>query len=283
MNRLNDAIDRFCAKHRNFGIFNLMRYVVIVNAAVYLLYLLTGSNYRLISLLALEPALVLKGEVWRLITFVFIPFSLAPLSLILSLYFYYWMGNILEDHWGSGKFTIYYFSGILLTLIAAFVAYFLGGGGVISGLHYVNMSMFLAYAMLYPDAYVYLFFIIPIRIKWLAWLDLLYFAVGVFSSIGYGDWAGALAPVVALLNFFIFFAPYFSHKARVIRRQNSRQTVNFKKAVREQRREKGYNHKCEVCGRTDTDYPDLQFRYCSKCEGYHCYCQDHIYNHQHHV
>ena len=86
---------------------------------------------------------------------------------------------------------------------------------------------------------------------------------------------------MALLNFFLFFSPYFSRSVQKTRYQNSRQAINFKKAVREQRREKGYNHRCEVCGRTDTDFPDLQFRYCSKCEGYHCFCQDHISNHQH--
>jgi len=282
LNKLHDAIDRFCATHRNFGIYNLMRYVVIAQLAVYALYLLTGQNFTLIQLLALDPARVLQGQIWRLVTFVFVPPFFSVLSLAISLYFYYWIGNVLEDYWGTGKFTLYYISGVVLTIIASFLAYFLGGGGSIAGLHYVNMAMFLAYALLNPDAYVYFFFILPIRIKWLAWLDILYFAVDVLMAIGQGSWGAAMAPVVALLNFFVFFAPYFSHQAQVARRQNSRQAVNFKKAVREQQRDKGYNHKCEICGRTDTDYPDLQFRYCSKCEGYHCYCEEHIYNHQHH-
>ena len=280
MNKLYDAIDRFCARHPYWGIPNLMRYMVIGTVVMYVLCILT-QNQAYVSL-SLVPGSILRGEVWRLVTFIFLPLSTSPLSLLISLYFYYWMGNMLENYWGTPKFTIYYLSGIVLTVLASFLAHFLGGGGEISGLHYVNMSMFLAYATLYPDARVYLFYLIPVRIKWLAWLDLAYFAVGVLSSIGYGDWGGALAPVVALLNFFVYFAPYFTHKARVVRHQSSRQTVNFKKAVREQRREKGYNHKCEICGRTDTDYPDLQFRYCSTCGGYHCSCEDHISHPQHH-
>ena len=287
MNKLNDAIDRFCALHRNFGIYNLMRYIVAGNILVYALHLLTGADFRFIDLLTLSPHMVIHGfQLWRLITFVFIPFDFGPLWLVLSLFFYYQIGNTLERQWGSGKFTIYYLSGVVLTVLASFLAYALGGSGLIAGLHYVNLSLYLAYAMLYPEAYINLFFLvffIPVKIKWLAVADLLYFAFDFLYSVGQRDWGGALAPVVALLNFFIFFSPYFSRSVRTARYQNSRQAINFKKAVREQRREKGFNHKCEVCGRTDTDFPDLQFRYCSKCEGYHCFCEDHILNHQHHT
>ncbi|MDE7009851.1 MAG: hypothetical protein K2O93_01440, partial [Oscillospiraceae bacterium] len=96
-----------------------------------------------------------------------------------------------------------------------------------------------------------------------------------------GYWGMALLPVVAILNFFIFFAPDFSRRADKIIARGRPQAVQFRKAVREQQRQKGYNHKCSVCGRTDADSPDLQFRYCSKCVGYHCFCEDHIFNHVH--
>jgi hypothetical protein len=88
-------------------------------------------------------------------------------------------------------------------------------------------------------------------------------------------------PVVALLNFAVFIWPEVHYLANRTRQQYSPRTVQFKQAVKQQEKEKGYHHKCAVCGRTDTDYPDLQFRYCSKCAGYHCFCQDHIFNHVH--
>ena len=279
MNKLYDAIDRFCARHPYWGIPNLMRYIVIGTVAMYILCLLT--QYQAYSALALIPGAVLHGEVWRLITFVFLPMDFSPIFLLLSLYFCYWMGYMLENYWGTPKFTIYYISGIVLTILAAFIAYFAGGLGIMTGLHYVNMAMFLAYAALNPNAMVLLFFFIPIKIKWLAWADLAYFAYGVITSIAIGDWGGAVAPVVALLNFVVFFYPYFSKKARIQRAGRSKQATRFRQTVKASQHAKPYNHKCAVCGKTDADYPNMQFRYCSRCAGYHCFCEEHIFNHVH--
>ena len=281
MNKLYDRIDRFCARHPRWGIPNLMRYVVIGTAAMYILYLLTGQSPELYLLTSLSPYAVLRGQVWRLITFIFLPMTASPLLLVLSLYFYYWMGSILENYWGTPKFTIYYLSGIVLSILGAFIAYFLGSFPVIAGLHYVNMAMFLAYAALAPDAVVLLFFFLPIKIKWLAWVDLAYFAYEVLSSVGYRDWGSALMPVVALLNFAVFFWPYFSKRARVQRSARSRQATRFRQTVKASQRPRGYTHKCCVCGKTDADYPNMAFRYCSRCAGYHCFCEEHIFNHVH--
>ena len=279
MNKLYDAIDRFCARHPYWGIPNLMRYMVIGTVAMYILCLLT-QNQAYISL-SLVPGSILRGEVWRLVTFIFLPLSTSPLSLLISLYFYYWMGNMLENYWGTPKFTIYYLSGIVLTILAAFIAYFAGGFVMMYGVHYVNMAMFFAYAALNPNAMVLLFFFIPIKIKWLAWVDLAYFAYGVITSVAAGDWGGAAAPIVALLNFVVFFYPYFSKKARVQRAARSKQAVRFRQTVKASEHAKPYTHKCAVCGKTDADYPNMQFRYCSRCAGYHCFCEDHIFNHLH--
>ena len=279
MNKLYDAIDRFCARHPYWGIPNLMRYMVIGTVAMYILCLLT-QNQAYISL-SLVPGSILRGEVWRLVTFIFLPLSTSPLSLLISLYFYYWMGNMLENYWGTPKFTIYYLSGIVLTILAAFIAYFSGGFVMMYGVHYVNMAMFFAYAALNPNAMVLLFFFIPIKIKWLAWVDLAYFAYGVIASVAAGDWGGAVAPVVALLNFVVFFYPYFSKRARVQRTARSKQAVRFRQTVKASEHAKPYTHKCAVCGKTDADYPNMQFRYCSRCAGYHCFCEEHIFNHVH--
>ena len=135
--------------------------------------------------------------------------------------------------------------------------------------------------MLFPDTTVLFMFIIPVKMKWLAYLDGALFAFDIVRAIGQHNWAGVVLPVVALLNFAVFIWPEVHYLAARTKTQYSPKTVQYRQAVKQQTQEKGYHHKCAVCGRTDTDYPDLQFRYCSKCAGYHCFCQDHIFNHVH--
>ena len=141
--------------------------------------------------------------------------------------------------------------------------------------------LLLAFAFLFPDTRLLLFFFIPVKIKWLAWLDIAVFVIGIIQSLLAGSWLGAILPVVALLNFLVFIWPAIDAFIRQQKYRHNPQTVNFKKAVRQQQQQRGYHHKCAVCGRTDTDYPNLQFRYCSKCAGYRCFCQDHIFSHVH--
>ena len=127
-------------------------------------------------------------------------------------------------------------------------------------------------------------FFIPVKMKWLAYLDAALFAVDVVRSLLAGNWGGALLPVIALLNFAVFIWPEVHYMADRAAYRHRPQTVQFKRAAQQQQKQEqqqGYHHKCAVCGRTDTEYPDLQFRYCSKCAGYHCFCQDHIFTHVH--
>ena len=171
---------------------------------------------------------------------------------------------------------------VLLTVIGALLASAITGGNfAVAGTSYVNLSMFLAFALLFPNTQVLLMFIIPVKMKWLAYIDVGLFAVGIVRAILAQNWGGVILPVMALLNFLIFAWPTLQGWAQRKQYQHSRQAVNFKKAVHQQQKQQGYHHKCAVCGRTDTDYPDLQFRYCSKCVGYHCFCQDHIFSHVH--
>ena len=281
MKKLYEAVDRFCARHPRFGIPNLMLYISIGTILVYVL--LQFSDYTAISFLTFDLAHVLHGEVWRIITYIFVPMYGSPFSLLIALYFYYWIGSTLERQWGTAKFNLYYFSGVLLTVLGVTIVslatgnHFLG----IAGTHYVNLSMFLAFAALYPETQVLLFFLIPVKMKWLAWIDIGVFALGIVQAIARGDIVGIVVPLVALLNFAAFIWPEVRYFAQRKQYQHSRQTVQFKKAVKQQQQVRGYHHKCCVCGKTDTDHPDMQFRYCSKCAGYHCYCQDHIFSHVH--
>lgn len=287
MKKLYDGVQRFCAAHPRFGIPNLMRVIVIGNVAVYVLMLLTQANdANALSFLTFNLNALLHGEVWRLVTFVFVPAYSSPFALLISLYFYYWIGSTLERQWGTAKFNLYYISGALLTVLGVVLASLITGNPYLAaaGTGYVNLSMFFAFAFLFPDTTVLLFFILPVKMKWLAYLDGALFAFDIIKAIGAHNWAGVVLPIVALLNFAVFIWPEVHYLKERAKYQNSRKTVQFRQAQQQQAKQaqqQGYRHKCAVCGRTDTDYPDLQFRYCSKCVGYHCFCQDHIFNHVH--
>lgn len=286
MRKLNAAVDRFAYNHPRFGIPNLMKFIVAGNLVVYLLMMFAG--YDAVSFLLFDWQAITHGELWRLVTFIFMPEATSPLWLAISLYFYYMIGTTLEREWGTAKFSLYYFSGVILTVITGAIIGLTMGNAWISGTDYVNLSMFFAFAMLYPETQFLVFFIIPIKVKWLALIDAAFFALAVLSSLFQMYWLGALLPIIALLNFFVFFwtniSDEIAYRRGRARHQTSHQTIQFKSAVRQQKKkeaERGYRHKCAVCGRTDADFPELEFRYCSRCVGYHCFCQDHIFSHEH--
>ena len=287
MKKLYDGVQRFCAAHPRFGIPNLMRVIVIGTVAVYVLMLLTQANdANALSFLTFNLNALLHGEVWRLVTFVFVPGYSSPFALLISLYFYYWIGSTLERQWGTAKFNLYYISGALLTVLGVVLASLITGNPYLTaaGTGYVNLSMFFAFAFLFPDTTVLLFFILPVRMKWLASLDGALFACDLIKASGAHNGAGGVLPIGALRHVAVFSGPEGHYLKERAKYQNSRKTVQFRQAQQQQAKQaqqQGYRHKCAVCGRTDTDYPDLQFRYCSKCVGYHCFCQDHIFNHVH--
>ena len=169
MRKLMNKIDRFCYMHPRFGIPNLMLIVVIGNAAVWLLTKMDTTG-QIVSLLSGSAQGILHGQVWRLVTYVFVPTEASPIWLLVMLYFYYWIGSCLEREWGNGKFTIYYVSGMLLTAIYGVVLSAILGRDVVVSTTYLNLSMFFAFATLYPDMQVLLFFIIPIKVKYLAYV-----------------------------------------------------------------------------------------------------------------
>ena len=154
--------------------------------------------------------------------------------------------------------------------------------------HYLNLSLFFAFATLWPEQRVLLFFVLPVKMKWLAWIDAAFFAYEIISWLVMGYIGVALVPIVAMLNYLVFCGEWlfeFFRPGRVKQaaRQKAR-TIQFKQAAQKVQREQaaaGYTRKCAVCGRTDTDCPELEFRYCSRCAGYHCFCEEHINNHVH--
>ena len=288
MKAISSWLDRFCYKHPNFRIPGLMKYIAISNVAIYFLDIFSGGFVS--SLLSFSFPRIASGQIWRLVTFVLVPVSggaglvgqaqfISFFLFLLTTFFYYWIGTSLENQWGSTRFTVFYALGMLFNIIYGLVT------RMPVNMYYINMSMFFSFATLYPDMRVLVYGIIPIKIKWLAWVDALFFAYDIGFYLSAGAWVLALMPLIAILNYFLFF---WNDLTSILRRGKDRvahkanpQTINFKKAQKEVQQRKGYLHKCAVCGITDEGNPDMEFRYCSKCNGYHCYCMDHINNHTH--
>lgn len=294
MKKLHAAIDRFTMLHPGFGIPNLMRGIVIGQVIVYLLTLFTrpGAAVTMYTLLAFDGGKILHGQIWRLVTFIFLPyggFFLGIIGQLIYFYFTWYIGAVVEQQWGTSRFSLYYLCGVILTILSGCIS-LLASGGQYDGIttFYLNLTLFLAYAALNPDDQIYLMMILPLKAKWIAWADAALLAWGILQSLVALDLAGVLMPIVAVFNFVIFFWPeisgWVSWNGGMVRRRTSPRTIQFRAAARKIRRQEekqGYRHKCEVCGRTDADHPELEFRYCSRCAGYHCFCVDHIFNHEH--
>mgnify|MGYP004533697315 FL=1 len=280
-------IDKLERKYGKYGIPNLTVYIVVCYVIGYALMIL---NPRILNWLSLEPAYILKGQIWRLVTWVLYPpdSSNVLLFALMVLLFYYPIGTSLERTLGTFKYTLYILSGMIFTILGAFVLYFLLGGNVLVGsvfsTYYISLSTFLAYAMCYPDMQVLLMFIIPVKMKWMA---IFYVVIIVYEMIQYimaGAWYLVIPIVASLLNFIIFYfgtKDFSRYNPKEIHRRNE-----FRRAMEPQGRMKSGNgtvtkHKCAICGRTELDDPNLEFRFCSRCNGNYEYCQDHLFTHTH--
>ena len=264
----------------------------IPNLTVYLLagYVIgCGIIYlmpNLIGWLTLEPALILRGQIWRIISWVLIPPTTNPISLLFLVLLYYSLGTALERTWGTFRYNVYIFSGILFTVIAVFILYGvffalygtevpLSSIGLVST-NYITMSIFLAFAAIYPDMEVLLYYVLPIKMKWMA---LVYAVMALYYFIT-GGIVSRVAIAASLLNFVIFFL-----SSRNMRRFGPREQARKAKFRKQSRPHMTYaggaRHRCAVCGRTELDDPNLEFRFCSKCKGNYEYCQDHLFTHEH--
>lgn len=266
---------------RRFGRYAVQNLTVYLVACYGFGYVVALLMPQLLSYFTLEIGLVLKGQIWRLLSWVVIPSGGNFLVVLLTMYMYYMLGRTLESAWGAFRYNVYIFSGMLFTIIGAFLLHLLSGGmvglGIMFSPYYIYMSVFLACAAIMPDLELYLYFLIPVKMKWLAVLDVVLLAVQAIR----GGTAVRIVIIASLLNFVIFFLcnrnmQRFSPKQTARRRK-------FQHAVKrpETRYEGGAKHRCAVCGRTELDDPNLEFRYCSKCRGNYEYCQDHLFTHEH--
>lgn len=268
-------INSFCSKHPGFGLQHLIKYITAANVIMWVINMISP---RFLSYMTFNPSYIMHGQIWRLISFAFIPPSTGLLAII-AFYFYYFIGSTLEARWGTVRFNIYFLSGILLTVLYGLFIYFVFGMTVNLNAQFIYLSMFFSFAAMFPDTQVLLFFIIPVKMKWLGIIDAIFFAASILST----PFPASLLPLIAVLNFFIFCGDDLLYLLGFTK-SRSASTINFKKTAKKIRKEQAgnlYRHKCCVCGRTDSDYPGLEFRFCSKCSGYHCFCIDHINNHIH--
>ncbi len=258
-------------------------------------YAIQFVNASFLDYLTLNPYLVIRGQIWRLVTWILVPPSGFGFFTIISLYFYYWLGTTLERTWGAFRYNLFLFSGMIFTILGSFVllaycfvtfapqiasvgaeSFFVHNIGYFFysfSTYYVNLSIFLAFAMTFPDMQVLLFFIVPIKIKWLGILDAVmtiyaFFASGIVGRIIIG---------ASLLNVLVFFFAtrdlFRMSPKQIRRRQTFRQEVKRSTTIT--------RHKCAICGRTEADGEHLEFRFCSKCDGNYEYCQDHLFTHEH--
>lgn len=266
---------------RRFGRYAIRNLTMYLLAGYAIGYLLSFTMPQLLTYFTLEPALILKGQVWRLLSWVIIPPNDNIIFVIFMMLLYYSLGNTLESYWGAFRYNVYIFSGILFTVIGAFIVNGLIGGitgfGSLYSTYYINMSIFLACASIMPDYQLLLYGIIPVKMKWLAILDVVLLAVDAVQ----GGLIIRIVIIASLLNFIIFFLCN-----RNLRGHSPKQAVRRKKFQKQISRPQnqyagGAKHRCAVCGRTELDDPTLEFRYCSKCNGNYEYCQDHLFTHEH--
>ncbi len=250
-------------KYGRYAISGLMKYIVAANLAVFLLEVI---NPGLEANLMLIPQAVMAGQVWRLVTFILIPPATSAFWILFTLYFYYIIGMGLEQAWGSFKFNIYYLVGMIATIIVSLI-----GGSPATGV-FINLTLFLAFASIYPNHEVLLFFILPVKVKYLGILN----AVLLAQQFIMGGIGIKLMILASLANYFIFFGKdfieLFKTKKKVKKNKEKFKVIEMKDYVR---------HRCTVCGITERDDPNMEFRYCSKCSGHKEYCMNHLKNHEH--
>ena len=298
-------IDKLENKIGRFAIPHLMRYIIIAYAVGYLLYI--TRNYAALSFLALDAEGILHGQVWRIFTYIIQPPNNSlPVFVLLTLYFYYMIGRYLERQWGTFKFNLYFFSGMFLNVAAAIVIYLIFGVVMPMSVYYINLSLFMAFAMEQPDTYMLLFFVIPFKVRWFAIIDGIFFAatvlfgflslavqlpVSVLAPLYYVGInptpTGATAAIIAMLNFIVF---YFVFKAG---KRSTGSQKRYKKSNNDNAQRKTYQsgaasgsaripiHRCAICGKTEFNAPDEDFRYCTACAGAFEYCSVHLRNHKH--
>lgn len=305
---MNEFLNKLEKKFGRFAIPDLIRYMVVIYCLGAALGFaselgIIDSNFYY-NYFALNMDAVFHGQVWRLFTYLLEPYGFGTGgSFVFNLIFFFikvnlffMFGRSLEQVWGTFRFNLYIFTGFILNIIAALVMYLspLHFEIYASGFEYIYWAMFFAFALYNPDMEFLLYFVLPIKVKWLAIADGVFLGYSIFDNlrngmlymangyIMYGQiyLSMALAIVIAMANFLVFF--FATRDYRRIRPKEVKRRKNFQKQMHHRNTyTDGARHRCAICGRTDLDAPELDFRFCSKCEGNYEYCSEHLFTHQH--
>lgn len=256
-------LDRLERRFGRFAIPNVTLLLILGQAIVFMMHTVNPEGVERILLI---PAKVKAGEVHRLVTFLFFPFCFSPLLVIFAWYLFYLMGTALENYWGTFRYNLFLLTGFAATVIAGFVF----GSPVVPNI-FVKATVFLAFAYLNPHFELRLFFILPVQIRWLAMFAWITMALEFFSA----GLAQKMIIAASVLNFLLFFG------ADIRRRMSGGHRFMTNQAKRFGASNPTWYHKCTICGLTDRDDPQMDFRYCSKCDGDHAYCEEHLRTHDH--
>ncbi len=278
---------------KKFGRYAIPNLPLVLICSYIVGYIIQFVNGNFLNFLTLDPVKILSGQVWRLLTWVIVPPERnVQIFTIIMLLFIYSIGSTMEKTLGTYRFNVFVFTGILLTIVAAFLCagllyvwfgnfevfkaiweLLMLSGGHLFNTYYLTTTVFLAFAVTYPNMSVLLMFVIPVKVKWMGILEAGLMVYLIFT----GDIISRFVIGAALLNFVIFYLR--TRNLSRLRPKDIKRRVEFKQQVRQSTVIS--KHKCAVCGRTDEEFPDLQFRFCSKCNGNYEYCQDHLFTHEH--
>lgn len=269
------SLDKLERKLGRFAIRNLMIYLIILYVGGFILVQLRPGFYE--TYLCLNWAMILKGQVWRLFTYIMYPPTTSILWFLLECFIFWSLGSSLEKLWGTFYFNLYVFIGLLANVIVSLLVYLIGRWILPLTADNLYLSFLLAFAITVPEMRFYLYMIIPVKAKYLA---IFYLAIMGFQLVT-GSWAVRLSVIASLVNvaiFFLFLRKPILRVKQFVRRREFQQNI---RAAEPTVKYGGARHRCAVCGRTELDDPNLEFRYCSKCAGGREYCLDHLYTHVH--
>lgn len=263
----NNWLDKLEAKYGNWALEGLIYYVAGLMVVVFILH---SAGYLPYSVLALDGNLVMKGQIWRLVTFLLIPISKSPFLLFFELMIIIMCANGIEQAMGTFKLSLYYVLGAVFMIIASLIE-----PSIQFDSYIMYLSLFFGYATLYPNEEMLFMFIIPIKIKYLAYLSGFLIILS-FVSVPF---SAKIALLLSLANYIIFFVIPALKGIKYTRQQNKRRRA-FEEAASPQ---KEYRHKCSVCGKTDVSNPELIFKYCvcKECgENGVAFCPEHLEEHK---
>lgn len=262
----------FERKFKRYAIPNLMYYIILMYGVGLLMEMFAPGFYW--RFLSLDAQAILHGQIWRIVTFMIYPPGGGIFGSLIAMYLYYMVGNTLERVWGAFRFNVYFFMGIIGHVAASLILYVFFGTPVYLTTEFLNFSLFFAFAATFPDLEFLLFFVIPIKAKWLALFNGIYFLYGFVK----GGTSIRVTIVLSLLNFILFF--FMTRNFNLVNPKEIKRKRDFQRQTKIMP-QGSTHHKCAVCGRTEKDDPNLEFRYCSKCEGSYEYCSEHLYTHKH--